>query len=893
MKPYTIALFGFCLSFSLTAQKFLKKKGNEKPAFTEMQRQFSAWSKSTELKKEKGWKYFKRWEADMQMHTNAKGEPADPSIFIYESVKAAKEKEFYASSKTAMTAWYPVGPTAVPNNQTGYMENGIGRINCVAFHPTDPSTYFVGVAQGGVWKTTNNGVSWIPLTDNLPITRISDISIDPGNPDIIYVSVCDFEYIGISLNLNGRKRNTHYGLGVYKTTDGGITWNPTGLSFQLTDGDASLIRKVIVNSANGNKLVACGANGMYTSNDAGITWTKNLDSLFWDLVQDPVNINILYAASGWVKNANDGYAAIYKSIDFGATWSILNTGIPGTGTVQRVKLAIAPSDNNYVYALAVDEFSGLYGFYKSTDAGVNWNYINPGLNILEYGEGFGTGGQGNYDLGFMVNAANRELVYAGGINLWGSVDGCQTFNPISHWTTNYGPTIHADIHYMEQQKLTGNFFVCTDGGIYRTSDIVIGNWADANNGIPWPTQWTNINDGMCVTSFYRLSSSKSSTGRLLGGAQDNATFYYDGTAWSTVFGGDGMDNYLDPADDNFILGSSQYGNFYYSTDGGPNWYGTTANINSENAEWTSPLIADYNSPGVLYAGFENVTMSYDGGYTWSAISNFPSGFYPNEISTLAVSNSNSNVIYAGKRVRYEYSVPGSVYKTNDGGATWIDITAGLPDSLYYTSIEISETDENIAYISMAQFSAGNKIFKTGNGGATWQNISYNLPNLPVNCVKYIPGTEALLAATDIGIYILESGSTVWENKSSGLPNVIVSDIEFNETLNKAYICTFGRGIWATDLNLLVSSLKDKSLAGINFNLYPTVNNGFFTIDIQGNTSKNKELKLEVVDITGRIVHTSMFKEQNIHQPRLNLANGMYFAKVIGQKLIGVKSFIVK
>jgi photosystem II stability/assembly factor-like uncharacterized protein len=883
--------FAFAIALNASAQKFLKSKSSGPLSFKEMQLQFDDWKQHTNLKKAKHWKYFKRWEMDMQMHTNGKGEPGDPATYIDALINTAQQKQQSPSNAFQSAAWYPVGPNVIPNNETGYMENGIGRINCIAFHPTNANTYFVGVAQGGVWKTTNNGGTWTPLTDNLPITRVSDISIDPNNPNTMYVSLCDFEYIGFGLYLNGRKRNTHYGLGVYKTTDGGNTWNPTGLSFQLTQGDASLIRKVLVNPANSSELVACGVSGMYHSTNAGTSWTKTVDSLFWDVQMDPVTTSTLYAATGWVATENDGGAAIYKSTNFGATWTLLNTGIPVRDSVQRIRIGVAPSDHNYIYAIATDVAGGLYGIYKSTNAGVSWTYINPGVNILEWDDGTNAGGQGSYDLGFLINRTDKNKLYVGGVNIWGSADGGNTWNPASHWTLQYGPTLHGDIHFIDRQSLTGNIFVCSDGGVYSTTDIVTETWAAANGGTPWPTVWTKLGNGIQVTSFYRISSTKNAAGHLIGGAQDNASFYFDGSAWNTIIGGDGMDNYLDPLDTNFLIGSSQYGNFNYSTDGGQSSNWMNANINSENAEWTSPIIADYNNPGRLYCGFTNVSKSTDNGMNWTAISSFPVGAYDNEISAMAVSNTNANTMYVTKRVRYEYGINGSVYKTTNGGGNWTNVTTGLPDTLYYTSVEISATDPNTAYVTLAGFSAGQKIYRTTNGGGSWTNISYNLPNIPANCIKYIPGTAgAMMLATDVGVYILYPSATSWTLSSTGLPNVIISDIEFNVAKNKVYVSTFGRGIWASDLDAVTSVNSIANNNSGHIELFPTVNNGSFSIKLDDASEK---LSLEIINIEGSVVYTSTLTGSNEYKQSLDLPGGMYFARVQGKNVRGVKSFVVQ
>lgn len=878
------------ISFGLNAQQFIRNYEQRDLTFKEMQLQFDQWKDTTDLSQTKGWKFYKRWEMEMLMHTDGSGEPGDPTEY-YRAASASSMQRQGSPNEVQYNAWFPVGPDYVPSNLTGYMENGIGRINCIAFHPTNINTYYVGVAQGGMWKTTNNGINWTPLTDNLPITRISDIAIDPNDPDsTMYISVCDFEYIGVGLFLNGRKRNTHYGVGVYKTTDGGATWQPTGLSFLLTDGDASLIRKIYVNPANSNEVIAGGVTGMYRSTDAGQTWTTTQAGMFWDVVQDPLTPSTIYAATGWVMTSNLGTAAIYKSTNFGMTWNLLTTGIPGTGTVQRVKLAIAPSDPNYVYAITTDLFGGLNGIYKTTNGGANWNFIAPALNVLEYNDGTGGGGQGNYDMGAVVSAGNRDEIYIGGINLWGSIDGGVNFNPASHWTLYYGPTVHADIHFLAQQPVSGNMFLCCDGGVYRTSSIQLQTWNDANNGNPWPTSWLNISNGMQVTSFYRLSSSRNATDRLAAGSQDNSTFYFDNGTWSTIFGGDGMDNYLDPLDDDFIIGSSQYGNFSRSFDDGMSDAGTNPNINGEAGEWTTPVIADYNTPGTLYIGFENVMKSADNGNSWTAISNFSFVNQSVELSALAVANSNSNVLLAAKRVRYELNEPARLYRTTNGGGMWTNITAGIPDSLYYTSVEIAENDANTIYVTMAGFSTGNKVFRSIDGGTTWQNISFNLPNIPVNCIKYVPGGSGdVMIATDIGVYVLQSAASTWVNQSMGLPNVIVSDIEFNVPLNKIYISTFGRGIWATDLDVFTNAITP-SIAPVAMNLFPSPNNGNFTVEMSGEGA-TENYTLEIIDVMGKIVHTQLLSGSSRYSINFNAAPGMYYAHIRGRNYSGVKSFV--
>jgi len=399
---------------------------------------------------------------------------------------------------------------------------------------------------------------------------------------------------------------------------------------------------------------------------------------------------------------------------------------------------------------------------------------------------------------------------------------------------------------------------------------------------------------LAITSFYRLSSSKNGAGRLAAGAQDNATFYYDGTAWNTIFGGDGMDNYLDPANDNAVIGSAQFGSFFISQDNGVSGWDPGTNVNSESGEWVSPIVADYNQPGTLYAGYTNVNKSTDGGISWFSLAPLPvNGIHDNELSALAVANTNSNVLYAARRIRYEYNSPASLYKTTDGGTTWFDITAGLPDSLYFTSLDVSQTAENTAYVSLAGFSAGIKVFKTTDGGNNWQNISYNLPNIPVNCIKTLPGSGTVLIATDLGVYSFNAGNNTWTSQSAGLPNVIISDIEFNPALNKIYVATFGRGIWENDLNTMVGTIDIAGGTAIGVELFPSLNNGSFTIKIEKQDVIKETFQLEIIDINGKMIYSSTLAGQSIYLQKLDLKPGMYFARLKNNKVRGVKSFVVQ
>ncbi|MCB0819664.1 MAG: hypothetical protein KDC13_03505 [Bacteroidetes bacterium] len=867
------------LNSVIQAQSFRIPQSENGLTLPELQHSFDSWADTADLKNTRHWKYISRRLNEWETRTDGSGNPGNPQeLFRYRAQRSAKKSSAFEG------LWTPYGPDYVPENFTGYAENGIGRINCIAFHPANSQIFWVGVAQGGLWKTEDGGQNWIPLTDNLPLTRVSDIAVNPSNPDEIYISLCDFEYIGIGLALDNRYRFAHYGMGVFKTIDGGQSWEQTSLQFDVTDADASLIRKILVHPEQTNQVLACGVSGMYRSDDSGQNWTQVLDTLFWDLVQDPLQPNIVYAASGWLLSSNQGYASVYKSPDFGQTWVELNTGIPNTGVVQRIKLAISESNPDILYAITVDPESGLESLYKSLNAGESWFELPQLLNILEGGQGQNPGGQGTYDLVLHVDKDNSDFVYAGGVNLYMSSNGGVSFDPVSHWTLYYGETVHADQHFFTQHPLTDEYFICNDGGLYKTSLIISQNWDDANNGIPWPSQWTNLGDGMQISSFYRVSSSKLNDDRVIAGAQDNATMYYDGFGWRSIFGGDGMDCLLNPFDDQNIIGAAQYGVIFQTGDGANQDFNVfTADDAFEVAEWTTPITGciTQSNDFLMFTGFQSVFASFDWGVFWEPLGT--PDFSGQPLTSLDVFGSNCDQLIATSRINYFENVQSKVYSSVDGGFAWLDITNGLPDSLYYTSVAVNRSNSSEIVLTLGGFVDGIKVFRTTNAGQSWQNISFNLPNFPVNRAVYLPSGGNLLLATDAGVFLLEEGSAEWSDQSAGLPNVIVSDIDINVASNRVYISTFGRGIWASELGDITSVKNVECDSGIQFR---TLGNKAFGITLPenfcGSPSVDVFKSLEIIDVMGRQVMSVPVNQSNINFGLpAGCASGLYFARLSG------------
>ncbi len=906
----TITFLLLLTPFTLLAQfspKPITSPASNQGAFLDLQAQYYEWAASHDLDSTKGWKWYARWAHDMESRLNGDGTIPHANLLYEGAVQVSRMKQQSPASRQAN--WSPTGPDDLPFSPDPNDIFGMGRVNTIAFHPTDSNTFWAGVAQGGLWKTTNHGQSWLPLTDDLPILRISDIAVDPQHPDTMFISVGDYAYLGISLDLDDRNRHTHYGIGVYKTTDGGATWTPTGLNFQQMQRDGSLTRRVFIDDTDANELVAAGIHGLWKSYNGGDTWTQKLDSLIWDIERDPTQPNTLYASSGYVHTLQSGAAAILKSVDFGETWTVLNTGIPAR-EVQRVEIAISSNDPNYVYALGCDLEDGFHSLWRSTDGGNSWmtrsSYAQDSVNILHWGTGRkAIGGQGTYDLVLLVDPNDKQRVTVGGVNLWGSADGGQTWGAVSYWQGRYGPSVHADQHFLTVNPLDQFFYLCNDGGVSRTKAIQIGSWDSVftNPNYNWPTQWEDISSGLQIRSFYRVGISEGNPDLLVAGAQDNGTAFKDQSGnWTNATGGDGMNCLLHPTDPDIMYTSSQYGNLYRSTDGGQffDWLSRDIRItNNDQGEWTTPFQLMPGDPSRMIAGFGQVWLSDNAGDNWRVASNFSpmqGALVSSPASALRVAPSDTQTFYVAKRIYHSFNQPSELWRTHDGGKNWTNITAGLPDSLYITSLTVDDDDQFRIWVCIKGFTNGVKVFQSINGGDTWQNISLNLPNISTNCIVHEPGSpvNTVYVGMDVGIFYYSDTSSAWTLYADGLPNVVVSDLDINLTTGKLHAATFGRGAWVSDLAGVAASVEKKILDDASITLYPNPNHGTFKLGIKNLTVPS--VNVEIVDIMGRPVYQSLLRsisgslEEAID---LELGYGLYFLKVSHEKATRVVRFVVK
>ncbi len=748
-----LSLFaGILTVFALSAQTqpqadWIEMMHDPNANFYTTQQTFEEYWENREVEKGKGFKQFKRWEAFMKPRVYPTGEMPNPGALF-------QAKQYVAANFSSSSAdWKPLGPF------NGNALDGIGRVNRLVFHPTNAQIIYACTAAGGLWKTTNGGTLWTTNTDLLTNLGSSDLLIDPTNTNIMYLATGD------------RDGGDTYSFGVLKSTDSGVTWNATGLSFNQSQ--AVRVSDLYMHPQNSSIIIASTRSGIYRTTNAGVNWQMVQNGTFNEVVQKPGNPNVLYTST--ITSA----ARIYRSTNNGVSWSLINSaGLPSNG-VRRIEIAVTDNDSNYVYALMGASNNGFYGLYRSIDGGSNWTQRSNSPNLMGWSTtGNDNGGQAWYDLALAVDPTDKNRLYTGGVNIWTSANGGTSWNLAAHWYGGGGaPFVHADIHDLEYSP-TGQLWSGNDGGIYSKSET--------------SSAWAEHNDGLNITQYYKIGAAANDTTRVIAGAQDNGTHLMTNPlSWDRVRGGDGMDCAISSLNSNVMYASVYYGDFQKSTNGGNRF---NANFNlppSGNGNWVTPFALDPKHPDTIYAGFSRVWRSYNGGVSFSAVSpsNLTGGA---NMDVLTVAPNHTNVLYISEGNNFWIS--------EDRGATWINHSSKIPGNTAITGIAVSHLNPKHVAISRSGYGTSQKVYTSTDGGFSWTNLSGNLPNIPANCLTYVEDNSGgLYVGTDAGVFYRDKNMTDWVAFNVGLPNVIVNDLEINYVNLKIRAGTYGRGVWESDL----------------------------------------------------------------------------------------------
>ena len=778
--------------------------------------------------KASGWKQFKRWEYAMEGEINpSTGEfPKVPANVVYENYLKSNPRS--RSPKSAN--WTSLG-TNFSNG--GYA--GIGRINCVAFHPSNNNIYWVGAASGGLWVTINDGMTWNCLTDNNAVLAVSSIIIpsDFAVSHTIYIATGD------------RDHWDNNGTGVLKSTNSGTTWFQTGLSYSINSYE--MAKKLLLDPNNNQTLLAATGSGVFKTTNGGTTWNNQLTTTdFIDIESKPGNFNTIYGSTG--------SGEIYITTNGGSSWAL---AFSDTGA-QRIELAVSPNQQAWVYAMAAGRNNGLYGVYKSTNSGTSFFQVYPdSLNLLGW-SAYGTdqGGQGWYDLSLAVSPSDANNLFVGGVNTWSSNDGGYSWTLINHWWGDGGvQAVHADKHVL-YFRTNGDLFEGNDGGIYLSNDGGY-TWNDKTNGIE-------------ISQMYKLGVSATDSSVVITGLQDNGTKLMAGGTWNDVIGGDGMECLIDYTDL-----SIQYGELYYGSIVGTFDYWTSSQTISDSIHgahdgaWVTPFIIDPTDNNTLYAGYADIWKTTDQGLSWTQISNIGSH---DKFRVLAIAPSNTNYLYAAET--------DTLWKTSDGGTTWIDITGTLPVSAgSIKSLAVKNNDENTVWVSFGGYNSS-RVFQTTDGGNTWFNISNGLPQVPVYSIvqnKQSASQVQLYAGTETGVF-LKNGSSNWTQYNSGLPNVKIGELEIfysnNPQASKIRAATFGRGLWESFVYTTSTGIEEVA-EDPSFNVYPNPAMEELFIEVPGNTHVTN---FEILNSYGKTVYLGKITGKAVVSTG-NFSSGLYIVKL--------------
>ena len=677
-----------------------------------------------------------------------------------------------------------------------------GRINDLELHPSNPRIVYAGAAGGGVWKSNDGGATFNPIFEDY-CQSIGAVALDPSDPDnTIYVGTGE----------TWTRNSVSVGDGLYRSKDGGITWNKLGLE------QSERIGNVIVNPNNPNEVYVgvLGAlwsdseqRGVFKSSDGGSTWSKILydgpATGCADLAMDPTNPNILYASmwefrrTGWSFNSGGPKSALYKSTDGGASWNKIHNGFP-EGKLGRLAIAVAPSDPNILYTVIEAENPDKKGLYRSDNGGQTWTQSNNdfGITVRPF-----------YFSRIVVDPNNPDVVVKAGLSGSISRDGGKTFKSLG--------MMHSDIHDIAfHVKDSDYMFAGTDGGVYRS-------W---NGGTTF-----EIVENLPLAQFYHISVDNAEPYNVYGGLQDNGSWFGPNVAvggvkaanWTSVGQGDGF-RVLKHSTKNIVYSEMQGAENVWRYDMDKGRIKTIQPLPKAGQpklrfNWNAPIALSTHQPDRVYIGSQFLHKSEDQGESWETISpdlttNDPKKQLQEDSGGLSMDNSgaenhttifsiaesplNTNIIWVG-------TDDGNVQITKDGGKTWtntVENITNLPPNTWVYHIEASVHNAGTAYAVFEGHTRGDMtpyVYKTTNFGASWTSIvTDEIKTFARNIQEDTENPNLLFLGTEMGLYITNNGGASWSHFTNNLPPVAIHYIALQDRTNDLVLGTHGRGVVIID-----------------------------------------------------------------------------------------------
>ena len=763
----------------LQGQQALEEKLAGKTTLAEIMREVDAYYKEypeeEEGENESGYLHWKRWEWYMSSRLGPHGEFVNIPQLLIKGL-ADKERMQQTNDRNINSAWTFMGPSTYPLQNPDALYNGIGRVDRITFHPTNANIIFICTPAGGLWSTLNGGTSWNNLTDHLPSLGISGFVISYANTSTMYLLTGDGDSNTTALTPLGLCRPS---VGVFKSTDGGVSWHYTGLFPEA--GNAYYGYKLIQSPEDPELLLAATSAGLYRTTNGGTSWTKEVSGTYYDVKFKPGDATRVYATT-------DG--DFYLSTDSGDTWTSnstynINPNTCGSTNGSRIQIAVCPSNASKVYLLAgpVTGTGTFCGLYLSTDSGITFTRQSNFPNVLGNSEnGIDNTDQTYYDIAICTRPDLSTSIIVAGCTVWRSTNGGVNWTHASSYGEDGSfPYIHPDIHDLAYNPLNNVLYVASDGGLFKSLDYGV--------------TWTDLSPNIETSQFYHMVGWNGNANKLMGGLQDNGIKYRkDNTsAFYHLGGGDGFDVAF-----NNVNGEPGYGTV--------NWDIKKYSSNGMHSEVVTPntsiqffqTTATHNTDSsIVFLGGADIYKSINSGSTWS---------YKGASGSWALTGcpSNSTRFYSAGGIDY-LNGSGSLYFSSNTGDTWTakSTNPGFPDEsnwIRITDIAVSPTSSSLVWASFGGFDAGTKVVASTNTGDTWTNISANLPNVPVYSLA-VDNANGIYAGTDIGVFDRSATMTQWMPWSNNMPNVPVTDLVIYDdgTTKKIRASTFGRGIWQSNI----------------------------------------------------------------------------------------------
>ncbi len=708
--------------------------------------------------KHSGHVQFERWRYNVEPRVQQDG-----SIRSVKDIMRAS-KEYYSNhaSRSANGNWVEIGPWEEEN-----YSRGVGRLSHIAFHPNNKNVMFIGTPAGGIWKTEDYGETWFNVDNDLPNFGVSYIEINKSNPDIMYAATGDIN------------ANETDGAGVYKSTDGGKTWQPSNSGIEN-----ETVGKVMEIPGEVGHLLCITKNGVFKSTDAGASWTKKSDSRdFRDLEMKPNDPNIWYTAN-WTASNRSSY--MYVSKDKGETWQIRNY-FNGLFPDTRWEIEVTDAEPNMVYLLGGNRM------YYSDNDGDSLRLMHDGGSFLVNYDS-----QGWYNASFEISNTDPNIMFSGNVRKYMSYDKGKTWIRLNH--------THADNHYITYAPDNKTLYVLDDGGVHRSYD----------NGRTFE-DLTNMGIG----AIYSVAQSPFNANHTLTGYQDCGSKYYDGAKWTSVYGADGMQALYDHFDSTRFYTGWQYGGIVRHL----KHIGSAQNIPKPNRDyrrsWVTPYLLDAYDPETMYCGgefiwrtknlFENKTKNIK----WENISTGIARNTNGDFLKIKLHRTNYARMYAlrrdGNRSRTRLIVCDNIY---DSVLTWQDLSGNYPFTRLSSDFETDPFDSLTIYLL-----ANNDVYVSRNGGQSFADFSGTLPDVPMHTIKLDTVTRDLYVGSHAGVFYRGANDTDWTPFNNGLSmNARVRDLDIyyhptDHAKSRLKAATYGRGLWESEL-AGGSSINDPLVAHI-------------------------------------------------------------------------------